>query len=797
MPPTQPIPLSSSVQDFQTIAQRFARLSSECLRAAASLVNPNDGYAYQSSEDLDHHRGSKPAKLRPTVTAHLIILLADLGVGFVDGPPSADALTDCTEETLSGIRAVSDSGDPLRLPSYHRLLDILAPVNAPPANRLASMPDANTPKHEWIKYGADVERDGHCEWACRLIRASSHYVKDQPADIPNYGELICIGHTLHAMHALFSRIRDRDDLLRQRLPGLIWLSTRLLWLTRDLDSRVRADGDRRHYLTAFELFQVASGVRAALSIFKGLASDELQVHVKHIENFLASIRVRVATIAERTIDHYLARRMLDQDPDYDPVCLSFALRAHQLSSEPPLSDLLRDVAAQELARSQLRNGCWPDGFGSPRNGRSSAVASQPSAEVALMLASVCFNRSLLIRAKPSSQGVVINVVEALSQFATFAEATRREVIREGGTPVKGWSNDRSRSRSETEMWIPCLMGRAFHLGQLLARSVQRHQVISKYDGVYAASKDRIRGRESLMAVFDRRVQEQDSVVRPVAYIRNHVLAPIGLREDADHYIIKPEKRARSFILFGPPGSGKTHLLTSLSAALSWPVIELNPGNFIRKGVERIEEVAFEVFTDIEGLFHAIVHFDECDGLFADRDQGDKGSRNILSFATAAMLPKLQRLHDRGSVIFVLSTNAVRAIDDAARRQDRFDNILLWDRPDREARRRIILAARTRHSMPEPDDVALGDMALRTGGLPFNDVEAVAFGASENAGGRADYLEWWRRHGFEELKAARFTQEMIAAVEARLRAEVPDADKLRLHPRTPAKKKRPVAGTRRR
>src|SRR5262249_3406160 len=109
---------------------------------------------------------------------------------------------------------------------------------------------------------------------------------------------------------------------------------------------------------------------------------------------------------------------------------------------------------------------------------------------------------------------------------------------------------------------------------------------------------------------------------------------------------------------------------------------------IAEGLESIEAVAGRIFGDLARIDHAVVFFDECDELFRERSVTDTGARNILSFATASMLPKLQKLHDTRKVIFVLGTNYVRNIDMAIRRPGRFDEILLVDRPDRAARSAI-------------------------------------------------------------------------------------------------------------
>ena len=96
----------------------------------------------------------------------------------------------------------------------------------------------------------------------------------------------------------------------------------------------------------------------------------------------------------------------------------------------------------------------------------------------------------------------------------------------------------------------------------------------------------------------------------------------------------------------------------MAKALGWPLVELSPSHFIKKGLDFIESTSREIFNDLYNLHHAVVFFDECDELFRNRSESGEttSSRTILNFLTASMLPKLQDLHDKQNIIFVLGTN---------------------------------------------------------------------------------------------------------------------------------------------
>jgi len=218
----------------------------------------------------------------------------------------------------------------------------------------------------------------------------------------------------------------------------------------------------------------------------------------------------------------------------------------------------------------------------------------------------------------------------------------------------------------------------------------------------------------------------------------------------------PHPSATSFVIYGPPGSGKTYFVGQLAEALGWPLVSLNPGHFIEDGLELIEAKSAEIFRSLNNLFHAVVFFDECDELFRDRDDGVAGSRNILSFVTACMLPKLQQLHDQHQILFVLGTNYLSRIDAAIRRPGRFDDLLLFDRPDEKARELHITKVLTRRKIKaEPSLVKkLSDKSC--GGMVQEIISIAEQYPSDSVPSIEDYVDWCQRSGEAELDASRLT-----------------------------------------
>jgi SpoVK/Ycf46/Vps4 family AAA+-type ATPase len=170
----------------------------------------------------------------------------------------------------------------------------------------------------------------------------------------------------------------------------------------------------------------------------------------------------------------------------------------------------------------------------------------------------------------------------------------------------------------------------------------------------------------------------------------------------------------SVLLFGPPGTSKTTLVQAVADRLGWPIVFLSPGTFIEQGLEAIEAAAQSVFERLHALRRAVVIFDECDELFRDRRPSTTTEqlRNISAFVTASMLPKLQDLRDRGTVLFFICTNHAEMIDPAVLRGGRIDHRIGVGPPDRIAREAIIDSFR--HELPDAEHLepALKELAFR-------------------------------------------------------------------------------------
>ncbi|SDU75161.1 AAA family ATPase [Jiangella alkaliphila] len=208
------------------------------------------------------------------------------------------------------------------------------------------------------------------------------------------------------------------------------------------------------------------------------------------------------------------------------------------------------------------------------------------------------------------------------------------------------------------------------LHRLMAEhSVLRGQVVTFAPAVFGASNGEV--------TFLRRPElTADDVVLPdglLARVERHLT---GVARHRDALRAAGQHLKRGVLLFGPPGTGKTHTVRYFMAVSPGTTVIVLSGRSLR-----LVQVAAETARALEP---AVVVLEDCDLIAEDRSLSD-GPQPLLFEA----LDALDGLADDADVAFVLTTNRADLLEPAlAQRPGRVDLAAEIPLPDGASRRRL-------------------------------------------------------------------------------------------------------------
>lgn len=356
-----------------------------------------------------------------------------------------------------------------------------------------------------------------------------------------------------------------------------------------------------------------------------------------------------------------------QSEDADPHQLAWAMSTVAAFGDPedlrrPASiDLLRAGMAAFFAQ-QTPSGLWPRGhplFHYPISGNAYCYVFETLAE-------------LLRIAADDPHGLLQRLLFAhrsgLLRAAENAELSREQI----GVSAVGWCSRHHPHRTYPESWATAAV---FSFLECLRRLVGRWSAdeARRVLGVRAPRPAQQPKAEKILAELGQSWPVDGWTIgdRMAALFLNPILVDDTgtVSPDPDMPLIR-KTQARSAILFGPPGTGKTSMVEVLAGALGWEFVEVNASDFLAEGMDNVARRADEIFNLVMELDRCIVLFDEIDELL--RDRRDENSDPFGRFLTTSMLPKLAKLWDQRRILFFANTNLVEKADPAIRRSQRFD-----------------------------------------------------------------------------------------------------------------------------
>ena len=211
------------------------------------------------------------------------------------------------------------------------------------------------------------------------------------------------------------------------------------------------------------------------------------------------------------------------------------------------------------------------------------------------------------------------------------------------------------------------------LGEL-RRMMDEHDV---YRGQVISVEHSVHGRSEIVFLERPEMSRSDLILPEGAIdrIEAHILGPTEHRQQL---VESGRHLARGMLLWGPPGTGKTHTVRYLTGRLTGVTIVLLSGGSLGS------VGAFSVLA--RRLAPSVIVLEDVDLVAQEREYGPFGSSPVLF----ELMNQMSGLGDDADVAYVLTTNRPDALEPAlAARPGRVDLAVEIPLPDAEARGRLV------------------------------------------------------------------------------------------------------------
>ncbi|WP_089009745.1 AAA family ATPase [Micromonospora viridifaciens] len=177
---------------------------------------------------------------------------------------------------------------------------------------------------------------------------------------------------------------------------------------------------------------------------------------------------------------------------------------------------------------------------------------------------------------------------------------------------------------------------------------------------------------------------------------------------------------RGVLLYGPPGCGKTYLVTALAGTGRANVLSVKGAELLSKWVGESERAVRELFRRAREAAPTLVFLDEVDALAPVRGQASDGG--TTDRVVAALLTELDGVEALRNVVVVGATNRPDLVDPALLRPGRLERLVYVPPPDGPARAEILRASA--RNVPLADDVDLAALGAELDGFSAADCAAL-------------------------------------------------------------------------
>lgn len=208
-------------------------------------------------------------------------------------------------------------------------------------------------------------------------------------------------------------------------------------------------------------------------------------------------------------------------------------------------------------------------------------------------------------------------------------------------------------------------------------------------------------------------------------IEELVLIPWRNRQQAKKYGVKVP---RGILLYGDPGTGKTHLAKAIATEAKVKVIRVSGAKLKSKWFGEYEQNIARTFEIARKAAPVVVIIDEVESIASTRGGLGEGSK-ALDSGLNELLQQLDGVEEIHDVFLVCTTNRPDIVDQAFIRSGRVEYQFFMSRPDNEAREEILRVHLSDTKIPLGDDVSVDRLAKLTDGMVGADLWRVVRSAS--------------------------------------------------------------------
>ena len=187
------------------------------------------------------------------------------------------------------------------------------------------------------------------------------------------------------------------------------------------------------------------------------------------------------------------------------------------------------------------------------------------------------------------------------------------------------------------------------------------------------------------------------------------------------------------LLFGPPGTGKTHAVKCLAGEMKCKIAVVQIKDVMANLVGDGAKIIAEIFDQAAQYDRCIIFFDEIDAIASSREGDDsRHTKEQLTTLLTYMDGFTSKAKPNQLRVVIAATNRPWALDSAVKRGGRFDTQIYVPLPDKLAREELVKMAlgRSKSSKPEDakpplaPDVTIDWIAERTEGFAGADIKSI-------------------------------------------------------------------------